>query len=293
MWCSDPRPGPSATACAILFAGWLSGAAPALAEAGDFLLGGGVEADSEDGFAAALIGDVAIGESTWLSGSVSHSDFELPSGETIDNLYADVGIEHFFDPVGVRLGAAYWGDDDLLASSDLRAAVFARGGKGYLALNGEYREFDFFVDGGRFFASRNVGFDATGFGLSGSLDVSPGVRLRAAGTAYDYSVDFRFGDTARIRNQLLLSRLSVLSSLVDWRASAGLAIDAGSSSWQFDVSRWIGAIDDSDNVGATLSFLTPMTDRTDIEIALGYDDSDLYGDIAFLSLYVFYYGGGP
>lgn len=277
----------------ILAAGVLLAAAPALSEAGDFLLGGGLEADSEDGFATALIGDVAIGESTWLSGSVSHSDFEQPSGETIDNLYADVGIEHFFDPVGVRLGAAYWGDDDLLASRDLRGAVFFRGGSGYLSLNGEYRDFEFFVDGGRFFAARTVSFDAGGLGLSGSLDVSPGVRLRAAGMSYDYSVDFRFGDGDRIRNQLLLSRLSVLSSLVDWRASVGLAVDAGASSWQFDVSRWVGAIDDSDNVGATLSFLTPMTDRTDIEIALGYDDSDLYGDIAFLSVYVFYYGGGP
>lgn len=277
----------------MLFTGALLTAAPACPEAGDFLLGGGLETDSEDGFAAALVGDVAVGDSTWLSGSISHSDFELPGGDTIDNLYADVGIEHFFDPVGVRAGVAYWGDEDLLESSDLRAAVFARGESGHLSLNAEHREFDFFVDGGRFFAPRSVGFDATGFGLSGSVDLSPGVSLRAAGMTYDYSVDFRFGDTDRLRNQLLLSRLSVLSSLVDWRASVGLVVDAGPSSWQFDVSRWAGAIDDSDNVGATVSFLTPMTDRTDIEIALGYDDSDLYGDIAFLSVYVFYYGGGP
>jgi hypothetical protein len=292
MSCCDARAG-ARVSRVIRFAAVLLTAAPAFSEPGDFLLGAGLEADSEDGLGAAVIGDVAIGESTWLSGSVSQSDFELPSGDTIDNLYADIGLEHFFDPVGVRLGVAYWGNDDLLASSDLRAAVFTRGGRGYLSLSGEYREFEYPVEGGRFFASRTVDFDATGFGLSASFELVPGVRLRGSGTSYDYSIDFRLDDADRLRNLLFLSRLSVLSSLVDWRASAGIAIDAGSSSWQFDVSRWAGAIDDSDNVGATLSFLTPMTDRTDVEIALGYDDSDLYGDIFFLSAYVFYYGGGP
>lgn len=292
MSCCDSRPGGCANRI-ILLAAVLLTAAPASAERGDFLIGAGLEADTENGFAAALIGDVAIGQTTWLSSSVSHSDFELPSGDTIDNLYADVGMEHFFDPVGVRLGVAYWGNDDLLASTDLRAAVFTRGRRGYLSVSGEHREFEYFVDGGRFFASRTVDFDAAGIGLSGSLDVAPGVSLRGSGNSYDYSVDFRLDDADRIRNLLFLSRLSVLSSLVDWRASLGVVIDAGSSSWQFDVSRWRGAIDDSDNVGATLSFLTPMTDRTDIEIALGYDDSDLYGDIVFVSAYVFYYGGGP
>ncbi len=293
MWsCENGLPG-SVVVRLVVFTAMLATATTAVAERGDFLLGAGLESDSEDGFAASLVADVALAESTWLSGSVSHSDFDLPDGETIDNVYADVGVEHFFDPVGIRAGVAYWGDEDLLESSDLRAAVFARGASSYLSLNGEYRDFDLFVEGGRFIASRTIEFDATGIGLSGGLDVAPGVRLQAAGMAYDYSVDFRLADTDRIRNQLLLSRLSVLGSLVDWRASAGLSVDAGSSSWQFDLSRWAGAVDGSDNVGVTLGFLTPMTDRTDMEIALGYDDSDIYGGITFLSVYVFFYGGGP
>lgn len=293
MSCFDAHRDARAAARTIALGVVLLAAAPAVSEPGDFLLGAGLEADSGDGFAATLIGDVAVGESTFLSGSVSHSDFERPSGETVDNLYVDIGVEHYFDPIGVRAGAAYWGDEDLLASRDLRAAVFARGESAYLSLNGEHREFEFTVDGGRFFAPRTIDFDANGLGLSGRLGVSPDVSLQAGGMVYDYSVDFRLGDGDRIRDQLLLSRLSVLSSLVDWRASIGLTVDTGSSSWQFDVSRWVGAIDDSDNVGATLSFLTPMTERTDIEISLGHDDSDLYGDLTFLSVYVFFYGGGP
>jgi hypothetical protein len=34
----------------------------------------------------------------------------------------------------------------------------------------------------------------------------------------------------------------------------------------------------------------PMTDRTDIELGVGYDDSELYGDVTFLSVYLFFYG---
>jgi len=60
---------------------------------------------------------------------------------------------------------------------------------------------------------------------------------------------------------------------------------------QLDVAKWRGAFDASDSRSATISFLTPMTDRTDIEISLGYDDSDLYGDVVVLSVFLYFYGG--
>ncbi len=35
----------------------------------------------------------------------------------------------------------------------------------------------------------------------------------------------------------------------------------------------------------------PMTDKTDIEFSLGYDRSELYGDVTFFSLFLYFYGG--
>ena len=88
-----------------------------------------------------------------------------------------------------------------------------------------------------------------------------------------------------------MSRLSLINSLVDYRASAGVGIDRGLSRWQLDLSAWRGAVDRSDTRSLTLSFTTPLSPRADIEVGLGYDDSELYGDAVFLSAFLFFYGG--
>jgi hypothetical protein len=35
----------------------------------------------------------------------------------------------------------------------------------------------------------------------------------------------------------------------------------------------------------------PLSDRSDIEFGLGYDASDLYGNVTFFSLFLYFYGG--
>ena len=36
---------------------------------------------------------------------------------------------------------------------------------------------------------------------------------------------------------------------------------------------------------------TPVGERTDLELGIGYDDSELYGSLAFFSVFLFFYGG--
>ena len=67
-------------------------------------------------------------------------------------------------------------------------------------------------------------------------------------------------------------------------------VNFGLQRWQLDLAKWRGAIDGGDNRSVTIAFLTPMTDRTDIEISLGYDDSDLYGEVTVLNLFLYFYG---
>lgn len=264
---------------------------PALADPGDFVIGGGVEGDTEDGFAITLLGDVAIGDDTWLSGSVSRSGVDDPTRRSIDYHYADIGIDHYFEPVGVRLGASYWGNSDLLDSVDVRASLYSRGESTYLSFDVERRDFDFAIPPRDALPNVDIGFDATGLGLSGRVDAGDRVTLRAGGMSYEYSREFQFGDAARLTDLLTFSRLSVLTSLVDWRANAGIDIDFGLRELGFSVSKWQGIVDDSDNFGATITFLTPLTRRTDIELSLGYDDSNLYGEVTYLSAYLYFYGG--
>ena len=278
--------------CRIGIALLLTLSAPVLADPGDFVIGGGVEGDSEDGLAFSLLGDVAIADQTWLSASVSESGVDDASRRTVDYLYADLGIDHFFDPVGVRVGVSYWGNSDLLDSVDVRGSLYSRGESTYLSIDAERRDFDFAIPPRDALPRADIGFDATGLGLSGRVDVSDNVSLRGSGMSYEYSREFRLGDAARLTDLLTFSRLSVLTSLVDWRASAGIDVDIGLRQIGFSVSKWRGIVDRSDNVGATITFLTPLTRRTDLELSLGYDDSDLYGDVTFLSAYLYFYGGG-
>jgi len=264
----------------------------AIADPGDFVIGAGIEADSQDSLAFSLLADVAVENSTWLSASIGYSGVDGPLRQDIDYLYADLGVDHFFDPVGIRFGVSYWGDSDLLDSSDIRGSIYSSSGDRSLSIDGEYRDFEFDIPPLNLRPQTNVGFDATGIGVSARIGVGERVSFRASGMSYEYSREFNLGDdAAAVVDVLTFSRLSVLSSLVDWRAGAGIGVDVGLRRWQVDVSKWRGIVDRSNNFGATISFLTPMTNRSDLEISLGYDDSDLYGDVTFLSAFVYFYGG--
>lgn len=263
----------------------------ALADGDGFIIGGGIESDSADGVSASLIGGVGLGEKTWLSAGVAKSSVDLSRFREVESLYADIELDHNFDPVGVRIGAAYWGDSDILESDDLRASIYWRGEAVRLAAEYEYRDFDFIIPSLDLQSSREIMFDADGFGASARFQMSENTSLRLAGIKYDYSVPFRPVENTDAANLLTVSRLSLLNTLVDHRAHVTLGIDQGLKRWEIDLATWEGVIDRSRTKSATLRFLLPMGDKSDVEFGLGYDDSELYGDVMFFSLYLYFYGG--
>ena len=268
----------------------LAGATAAADERGYFL-GAGIDVDSADGIAGSALASVELGEKTWLSASVARTNVELPRSLEAKTWYADLGIDHQFDPVGIRLGIAYWGDNDFFDSLDIRGSIYVRGERGSLSLDLESRDFELDIPPIFDRPARDVGFGAAGLGLSMRYGITENVDLIASGMSYDYDVPVRAEDSDRLLSLLSISRLSLLSSLIDWRASAGIGIDIGASRLTFDVAGWQGAVDGSDNASATIGFLTPLSLRTDIEVRLGIDDSDLYGDVTVLSVYLYFYGG--
>ncbi len=265
-------------------------ATSALADKGDYVLGAGVSADDADGIAVIAIGDLSVAEHTWLSGSVGRTNVELSPRRTLKTWYTDIGIDHFWSPAGARLGVAYWGDPSLLDSVDVVASIYTRGEAGMISVDGEHRELELELPPIDILPRALIPFKANGLGLSGRLNLSSRWNLRFAGKSYEYNVNLRSEDAARLINLLSVSRLSLLSSLIDWRVSAGIGVDVGSKRWELDAAKWRSAVDGGDNRSITLSFLTPMTDRTDLEINLGYDDSDLYGQVTVLNLFIYFYG---
>ena len=256
-----------------------------------YIVGVGLEGDTADGLSASLVGDLAVTENTWLTAAIAQSKVDLPRMQVRETWYGDLGIDHWFDPVGVRLGVAYWGDSDILDSRDSRASLYWRGDKAMLAAEYEYRDFRFLLPATDFFPGRTIRFDANGIGLSTRFDLGEKVSLGLYGMDYDYSVNLRLDGNRGILDLFSFSRLSLINSLVDYRAGMTLGLAAGQQHWELGLSSQKVAFDGSKTRSATLRLLTPMGERGDIEFSLGVDSSDLYDTVTFLSVFLYFSGG--
>lgn len=256
-----------------------------------YIVGFGIEGDTAEGLSASLLGDVALSENTWLTGAIAKSTVDLPRMQTIETLYGDLGVDHFVDPVGVRLGVAYWGDSDILDSRDWRGSLYWKSDKAMLAGDFEYRDFRFELPATDFFAGRVARFDANGIGLSTRFDLSDKVSLGLHGMDYDYSVNLRLDSNRGILDLFSFSRLSLINSLVDYRAGMTLGLEAGQQHWQLGLTSEKIEVDGSETRSATLRLITPMGSRGDVEFSLGVDSSDFYETVTFLSVFLYFYGG--
>lgn len=265
-------------------------AGPALAAEG-VMLGAGAEGDGDGGLSLAAIGGVGFTAKTWLSAGIGRSSVDLATGRELETVHADIELDHHFDPLGIRLGLSYWGDSDVLESNDWRTSLYWRNDNASLAFDYEFRDFDFRIPSVDFVTIREVMFDADGFGASARFKTSENTSVRLRGIKYDYSVPFRPIENTDALRLINATRLSLINSLVDHRAGLTLSIDRGLRNWEIDLSTSEGVLDRSRTRSITLRFLTPMSDSGDIELGIGYDDSELYGDVTFFSLYLYFYGG--
>lgn len=283
MRCTD-RPRKPWIPALLLAALFVAGTARA-----DYVVSAGLEADTEDSRAATVIGSFATGEKSWLTGSLTKSRSDGPFFD-LDTLYADIGFDHHFEPVGVRLGIGYWGDPDLLDSTNALAGLYIRGELGSVSLDFERRAFDLTLRSLLLDETRQVDFDADGIGLSARLKLNDSVSVYANGMSYDYSRDISIEpNTDRLRI-FSLSRLSTINSLIDQRVSGGIEWSFGSRLLDLRASSFKTAVfgDRVDSIG--LGFLTPMGATSDIEVRLSRDDSDTAGSITAFSVFLYFYG---
>jgi hypothetical protein len=269
---------------------WLALANVAQADSQGYMLGGGVESASNDGWRAAVLASVGLAEDTWVSAAASTSRVEVPLRGDSDIVYADIELDHYFEPLGFTIGAGYWGDPDLLDSNDLRASLYFRNDRLTLAGEFETRDFDFTIPPTDFFAGREFSFDADGIGARVRFKTVKSFSIGVSAMRYDYSVDFVPNENRDAIRLINVTRLGLINNLIDSRASIDLGLDVGPRRWELDFSTWDGALDQSRTRSVTLRLLTPLSEKTDIEFGLGYDDSDLYGDVTFFSVYLYFYG---
>ena len=254
-----------------------------------YVIGIGADGDSADGRSIAAFGDFGIAQNTWLSVSANtaRTDGFLRTNETV---FADLGIDHWFDPVGIRLGGGYWGNPDILDARDLRASLYLRGDIGSVAVDYQKRNFEFDLQSD-LLAGRTAKFDANGVGLSARIKLGDRVSLFASGMRYDYSRNLRVQPDIDVLAFLSRSRLSSINSLVDDKLNAGIEFRFGLRSLDLSAGRWQTAVDGAEINSFSAGFLTPANDRVDVEFRVSLDDSETFGRTTAFSFYVYYFGG--
>ncbi len=258
--------------------------------AAGYVLGLGAAADTEDGRAITAFGDFGVGENTWLSGTFGSTETNGIAGG-FSTTFADVGIDHYFNPVGIRLSGAQWGDSDILDSDDVRASLYYRDDIASFSADYERRNFDFIFGSLLLDERRKAEFHADGWGLTSRIQVSDRITVRLSGMHYGYSRDIRIQPEIDVLRFLSASRLSLMNSLIDYRINAGMEFRFGLRSIDVSAGSWKTAVDQSKVDSYTIGFLTPVSDRTDIEFRFSFDDSENFGNTTALTVYLYYFGG--
>ena len=254
------------------------------------VIGIGAAGDTADGRAYSLFADVGATEKTWISGAISLNQTEN-SVFDLDAKFADISVDHFFDPVGIRLGGSYWGDDGFLESQDAHASLYLRNKKGSIAVDFERRNFDLTINSDLLAAPRSVEFSADGYGLTGRLEVNGRTSLYVTGMTYEYSQDISIQpDSDRLRF-LSFSRFSLMNSLLDYRLSGGIEFGFGQSRLDFRYSSWKTEVIQGRVNSLGVGFLTPIGSAADIEFRLAFDESDDFGSATVFSVFLFFYAG--
>jgi len=259
------------------------------AEAKGYIVGIGAEGDSADGRAVTAFGDFGVGEKTWLSATINAGQTEgiVRSNETF---YADVGLDHWFKPIGFRLGASYWGNSDILDSRDLRASMYLRGNGGSISLEHEYRDFKFRLQSDAL-RGRSAEYSADGWGLRTRVALGDRLNFVLGGMKYDYSRDLRLQPDIDALAFFSSSRLSMINSLINHRFNGGFEFDFGLKSIDVTAGSWQLAADGSKVDSYSLGFLTPISDRVDMELRVAFDDSETFGNTTAFSVNLYYFGG--
>ncbi len=258
--------------------------------AAGYILGIGAAADSEDGHALTVYGDFGIRENTWVNTTLGTTETESMVGG-FSTTFGDVGIDHHFNPVGIRISGASWGDSKILDSDDVRASLYYRNDIASISVVYERRYFDFVLEATLLRDARKTEFQADGWGMTNRIKIGDRTTIRLSGMSYDYSRNIRIEPDIDVLRFLSASRLSLMNSLIEYRINAGMEFRFGLRSVDLSAGRWKTAVDQSKVDSYTIGFLTPMTDRMDIEFRLSFDDSDSFGNTTALTVYLYYFGG--
>lgn len=254
-----------------------------------YVVGLGAEGDTSKSHALSAFGSYGISEKTWISVTAAKARAEGAVSD-LDTIYADIGLDHHFDPIGIRIGAGYWGDNEILDSLDIRGSLYFRTEKMSLSAEMERRNFDFLFTREPIVVRRQVEFEADGYGLKFRAAATDRIGFYVRGMTYDYSVDLRRLQNISDLRFLSASRLSLANGLLDHRVDGGIDVRFGIRTLSLELGSRQTAVDGSRVDSLSVGFVFPANDSSDIELRIGYDDSANFGGTTVFSFFWYFYG---
>lgn len=250
----------------------------------------GIDVDDEGSIGAQGAFSIAVLSDTWLNVTAG-TDRSPDDLADLDLFAGSLGLDHRFKS-GFGLSAIYdyWGDQDALTRSGFELELNYgqdawRIGAGYID-----REYDVTVEFPLAMDVREVGFGSDGFtAYFRYFGDKWGTSIRT--TSYDFDIDPRVLNTRFAIDRLGVSAITLSDSLLDSRTRVSLQRRLeGNRMIEVSVSRNESAVDDTDSDTLELAIITPLGDRTDLEISFGTVNTEQDDNILFGGFLLTFYG---
>lgn len=264
-------------------------------QAQDYVIGAGVGVDDNGGLSVVALADVALRERTWLTLSGGFADSET----RVDDLRTrslGIGLTQQFEKLGFSVNAGRWGDSDNLESDDLQLSAYWDNRRWRFGVNLERRDIklNFLVPPpvpGQGPVQRQATATADGLGLSVRYRFDKQLALSFGIKDFDYNRNLNRLASLDFIRRISPTTLTLAGALRDRQATVDLEWEVGEQVFGIELARDRLAIGEFDLTSLSGRWTRPMTQRTDIEIGIGYSEPESGDGTLFASLTVYFFGG--
>lgn len=248
--------------------------------------------DEDDSWSTDVGMDLPVGDHLRAFGTLGYSTLDLgrtlASGtdRDVDFAYGTVGVAFGQGGFSADLSLGMWGDEEVVATRDLRAGAGYDTALGGVRLTGVYRDLDLTVRRlvpGTGVVTEDRSTDAAGVGLELRLSPSSAWRVYTGGETSDYE-DPLERLLGRIPAELLAQRQLTLSSTFPewaWRAGADLFLGAHRINLEYSADKSIFGGLESDATSIAWQFPLGASGAWALDLRVGRADADFSATTTF------------
>ena len=255
-----------------------------------YVVGLSAGADSAEGRNVSALFDYSFTDATSITFDAGVTQAE---GDPVDikTTLWDVALAHDFGPVGVEASLGQWGDSDEFTSDNYSAGLFRSFGSWRISVDYLHRDLELtFRSLGSPDTTINNNVSADGIQAGLGFTADSGAALYATAHRYDYNRNVTRLEQFRLARLLSPSSLTLSGSLLDHSVSVGGDWPVGDQLLSLNYARDRTAVDQTDVDSLSFSWLTPLGERSDIEIGVGVSRDELDSQY-FVSVLFLHYGG--